>query len=129
MSEEQIDKPRLNWRPFGRSEGERRPDFFASMAGVGYGRVHRLFAGRDAGRWHWTASTWDMKEVSGVADGSRAAAVAAERMLDKIAARETGTAKGGRETALSEPAAPGLPSQGPAQNVALAVGVSPTSEA
>ena len=119
MSEEQIDKPRLSWRPFGRPEGIRRPDFFASMAGIGYGRVHRIVAGPDEGRWQWTASSWDMKEVSGVADGARAAAMAAERVLARIATSPAAMAKDDREA----------PRQGPAQNVALAVGVSPTSEA
>lgn len=119
MSEEQIDRPQLNWRPFGKPDGSRRPDFFTTLSGIGYGRVHRIPAGRDAGRWHWTASSWDMKEVSGVADGARAAAMAAERVLARIATSPAATAKDDREA----------PRQGPAQNVALAVGVSPTSEA
>lgn len=119
MNEEQIEKPRLNWRPFGKHESGRRPDFFATLSGVGYGRVHRIAAGHDAGRWQWTASSWEMKEVSGVADGSRAAALAAEQVLVLIA---TSSAEPAKDARRAQP-------HGPAQNVALATGVSPTSEA
>lgn len=82
MTKPAVDRIRYSWQPFGDQTREARPDLITTIPGIGYARVFRIAHGPDRGAWQWVASTWDMQEIGGTEASSRAAAAAAEKVLD-----------------------------------------------